>query len=158
MLASHRSKLPLMALCISVGVSAAAAEDKKEEFLSRTGLIEGEYELTTGPASCPDGDLVLSRDEVGGLTLSLGANAIITDIGNSPKTERERKCTTDSKTVVSKGKVIGLSEEKCSDQEKIMQYGNEVDVVPRGIVYEHQVYSGGELVEHQTCVLKRVKP
>lgn len=130
-----------------------------EDFIGTTGIQPGEYQLLEGGGSCREGDLRLFNPGDGGLTLMLGARALVLGLGEGTTVEEERACRTENTAAFDQGFASGRRLETCraADGEVVRDYHTVVRSDGGWLDYRHTVSENGTELRREDCLLRRVE-
>jgi hypothetical protein len=162
LLLGDKMKVLILFLAITTGFSAAPKEKRKvanteaiSSFLATTGLELLEYNLKSGDEDCLQGELHAVTLEQG-FSLMLGSHVLIRGLGRDPYQEIDQSCKTDLITKVSKAKVSGTVDVKCSDTNA--KFVTTISVNRNGFTYTQVVTNAGKETRNIRCVLEKIKP
>lgn len=141
----------MKALFLTLIISLTATASYKADFISKTGLQEGVYDLTDGPQTCQSGTLkFVEKDE--DLTLMLGAKALVTGLVKKEIKEKERDCLFTIKTTVTDKKISSTQIEKCNKLEN--KYTLEITSNNGSFEYKRIIFQKNKILREEVCKLK----
>lgn len=143
----------LTIVLMSIGSVVAQNVSSAEQFWQKSGLVEGDYTLTTqGESSCLEGNLHIIKIDDGALTLMFGFRPLITDIGRDLTNKKEAGCSITTRVTVNPRQVRGITQEKCGDD--LVSMETDLNAQDKGLRYTREttfMKNGNKKVLKETC-------
>lgn len=125
--------------------------DLQKNFISKTGLVLGDYSLTKDSSKdCWDGQVEL-LDLGDELSLILGAKTLVTAIGKGKTSEKENKCTFITESSFSMGLIKEMREANCVNGTTVVT--TEVKISKTNISYVRELLFDGKQTNKFKCNL-----
>lgn len=142
-------------------VAARAAEGRtpaqadpsvlKQGFLKLSGLKEGPIELIDGSEDCRVSTLRVIEIDDATLTLSLGANPLVTGIGANSVNYSERGCRVEEKATTASRSVTFRKTQTCGDGIGKLEYAVDVAVSAEGFRFTRVNRRNGKITLNLAC-------